>query len=76
MTTVGWIIGAVRQRSVHTVERIARRDLGHLNIAVTLDDPKMYKKPFTVKFAANLIPDSELQESVCAENEKDRQHFK
>jgi hypothetical protein len=25
---------------------------------------------------ANLVPDSDLQESVCAENEKDRQHFR
>jgi hypothetical protein len=74
----GWLDnrGSPFSDALHTVERISRRDFGHLNIEVTLDDPKMYKKPFTIKFFANLLPDSDLQESVCAENEKDRQHFR
>lgn len=74
----GWLDnrGSPRSDALHTVERITRTDFGHLRIEVTLDDPKMYKKPFTVKFGANLLPDSDLQESVCAENERDRQHFK
>ena len=74
----GWLDnrGSPRSDALHTVERISRRDFGHLNIEVTLDDPKMYKQPFTVKFVANLLPDSDLQESVCTENEKDRQHFR
>ena len=74
----GWLDnrGSPRSDALHTVERISRTDYGHLHIEVTLDDPKMYKKAFTVKFAANMVPDSDLQESVCAENEKDRRHFK
>ncbi len=74
----GWLDnkGSPRSDALHAVERISRKDFGHLRIEVTLDDPKMYQKPFTVKFGAILVPDSDLQESICAENEKDRQHFK
>ena len=30
-------------------ERFRRRDFGHLDLQVTVDDPKMYRKSFTVK---------------------------
>ena len=62
--------------ALHTVERMHRRDFGHLDVEVTFEDPKMYSKPFTVKFSARLLPDTDIQETVCAENEKDRSHFK
>ena len=57
------------------VERFMRRDVGHMEVDITIDDPKMYTKAFTVKAAYRLIPDSDVLESVCAENEKDRIHL-
>jgi hypothetical protein len=57
------------------VERFRRRDFGHMDVEVTLDDPKMYTKPFTIKFSERLLPDNDLLEYVCEENEKDIQHL-
>ena len=56
-------------------ERFHRRDFGHLDLSVTVDDPKMYTKPFTIKVTELLLPDTDILESVCNENEKDRAHL-
>jgi hypothetical protein len=61
--------------SLHIVERFRRRDFGHMDMALTIDDPQMYTKPFTVKISYRLLPDTDVLESVCAENEKDRIHL-
>jgi hypothetical protein len=53
-------------------ERFYRRDFGHMDLSVTVDDPKMYTKPFTIKVTELLQPDTDILESVCNENEKDR----
>jgi hypothetical protein len=47
-----------------------------MDLEVTLEDPKYYTRPFTVRTMLNLIPDSDVLENVCAENEKDRAHIK
>jgi len=41
---------------------------------LTINDPKFYTRPFTVKLQFHLIPDSDVLEAVCTENEKDRIH--
>ena len=51
-------------------ERITRPDFGHLNIEVTVDDPKAYTRPWTVTLRQQIIVDTELNEEVCLENEK------
>ncbi len=56
-------------------ERFHRRDFGHMDLSLTIDDPKMYTKPFTIKVTELLVPDSDVLESVCNENEKDRVHM-
>jgi hypothetical protein len=56
-------------------ERFHRRDFGHMDLSVTIDDPKAYTKPFTVNVTELLIPDSDVLESICNENEKDRVHL-
>jgi hypothetical protein len=56
-------------------ERFHRRDLGHLDLEITIDDPKAYTKPWTVKQVANLQPDNELLEYICEENNRDVGHF-
>src|SRR5580692_9952201 len=55
-------------------ERFQRRDFGHLDVAVTLEDPKVFTKPFTIRFAERLLPDTDVFEHICAEDEKDAAH--
>jgi hypothetical protein len=58
--------------ALHLVERFRRRDFGHLDMEITIDDPKMYTKAFSFKVTQQLVPDSDILESFCNENEKDR----
>jgi hypothetical protein len=58
--------------ALHLIERYRRRDFGHLDVEITIDDPKMYTKPFSFKVTQGLVPDSDILESFCNENEKDR----
>jgi hypothetical protein len=51
-------------------ERFGRRDMGHLDIRITIDDSKVYTKPWTVTIGAELSTDGDLLESVCSENEQ------
>jgi len=57
-------------------ERYRRRDFGHFYIEIEIDDPKSYAKPFTYTQPAVLLPDTDLLEYFCTENEKDIPHFK
>jgi hypothetical protein len=59
----------------NVVERFHRRNFGHLDVEVTIDDPKVYTRPFSVKFTELLLPDSDVTEYFCSENEKDRSHI-
>jgi hypothetical protein len=68
-------MGHPRTESMHLVECYRRIDVGHMEVQLTVDDPKMYTRPFSVKFPLRLIPDTDVFESVCAENERDRPHL-
>jgi len=57
------------------IERFSRPTIGRINIDVTIDDPKSYTKPWTVKLAWRLLPDTDLIESICEENNKDLPHM-
>ena len=74
---LGWLDGSGHPRSeaLKLQERYRRRDFGHMDVQVTIDDPKMYTRAFGFKYVLDLVPDSEIGEYVCAENEKDRAHF-
>jgi hypothetical protein len=67
--------GHTHSEALHIRERFHRRDFGHMDIEETLDDPESFQKSFTVTIRAELVPDTDLLEYVCAENEKDRQHL-
>lgn len=69
-------MGHPRSEAMHLQERYRRRDFGHLDVAITVDDPKTYTKPFTIKITHLLQADSDILEYVCGENEKDRAHMK
>jgi hypothetical protein len=69
------VSGHPRSESARMTERFRRRDFGHLDVEVTVNDPKYYTRAFTVKLPFHLIPNSDVLEAVCAENEKDRVHL-
>ncbi|HXP83972.1 MAG TPA: hypothetical protein VN841_04595 [Bryobacteraceae bacterium] len=56
-------------------ERFHRRDFGHMEVAATLTDPKTFTKPFTINFVEELLPDTDVFEHICYENEKDTAHL-
>ncbi|MEO8097614.1 MAG: hypothetical protein ABI811_07915 [Acidobacteriota bacterium] len=68
-------VGHPRSEAMHVTERFRRRDFGHLDTEMTFDDPLMYKGKFTVKVAYELVPDNDIFEMFCGENEKDRVHM-
>ena len=70
----GWLDsqGHPHSEQLRIQERFYRRDFGHMDLTVTVDDPRMYTRPFTVKVTERLLPDSDVLETVCNENEKDR----
>jgi hypothetical protein len=65
--------GHPHSEAMHTIERFRRRDFGHMEIQLTIDDPKAYTKPWTLAMQFQIMPDTELIEDVC-ENEKDARH--
>jgi hypothetical protein len=67
--------GHPHSEALHIQERFHRRDFGHMDVQVNIDDPKSYTKPFTIKFTELLLPDTDIFESFCNENEKDRLHL-
>ncbi len=75
---LGWldVEGSPLTESGKLIERFRRVDYGHLQIEVTIDDPKAYTRPWTVTVHQRLMPDAELIEFVCQENEKDAPHLK
>jgi hypothetical protein len=75
---MGWLDyeGHPRSESLRIRETYHRRDFGHMDMEVTIEDPKYYTRPFSIKTVLNLIPDTDVLENVCAENEKDRAHIK
>jgi hypothetical protein len=60
--------------AMHVIEHFRRRDFGHIDVQITIDDPKAYTKPWNVHLQFTLA-DTELIEYVCDENEKDLQHL-
>lgn len=61
--------------ALRVTERFRRPDFGHIELRATIDDPKAYSRPWTVTIPIELVPDTELLESVCNENEKDVPHL-
>jgi hypothetical protein len=66
--------GVPMSDAMHLTERIHRRDMGHMDIQLIVDDPKAYTKPWKAELHPELVPDTELIEFVCNENERDLRH--
>ncbi len=66
--------GVPMSDAMHLTERIQRRDMEHMDIQLIMDDPKAYTKPWKAELHPELIPDTDLIEFVCNENERDLRH--
>jgi hypothetical protein len=69
------IIGSPQTDAVKYTERFRRINYGSLQIDVTIDDSKAYTKPFTVRINQRLMPEGELIEFICNENDPSRPHM-
>jgi hypothetical protein len=73
----GWLdtlVGRPHSDALVVTERFRRVDFGHLELAVTIDDPKAYLKPWTVTTLLNLLPDTELVEAFCENHGQTMEH--
>lgn len=73
----GWIDtekGRPQTEALHVTERFRRKNVGNLELSITIDDPKAYTKPWSAKLTLNLVPDTELIETVC-ENSRNTEHM-
>jgi hypothetical protein len=64
-------LGKPSTEALHVTTRFQRKDFGHMNIGITIDDPKAYTRPWNVSVDVNLLPNTQLMEFICLENEKD-----
>jgi len=67
--------GHPHTEALRMTERYRRRDFGHLELEVTLSDPSVYARPWTVAVRAELAADTELIEWVCNEKGSELQHW-
>jgi len=67
--------GHPHTEALRMTERYRRPNFGHLELDVTLQDPAVYAKPWTVSVKAELAADTELIEYVCNEDTRDLKHW-
>jgi hypothetical protein len=74
----GWldVNGSPYSQQAKFTERFRRLSYAQLQIDMTVDDPKSYTKPFTVRVDQRVVPDGELIEFVCNENQQFRRKIK
>ena len=74
----GWldVNGAPYTDQAKFTERFRRPLLGKLEIDVTVEDPKAYTKPFTVRINQRLLADEDPIEFICHENQQFRKRVK
>jgi hypothetical protein len=61
--------------AARVTERFRRINYGNMEIDVTVDDPKAYTKPWTVKLNQYIVLNTELLDYICLENEEDVSHM-
>jgi hypothetical protein len=69
------VFGSPLTNTGKMTERFRRPNYGTLQIDVTIEDPKAYTKPFTVRVNQKIAPDTELIEFICTENDRSGPHL-
>jgi hypothetical protein len=74
----GWldVRGTPYSDQARFVERFRRPTFGRLEIDITVEDPKAFTKPFTLRVNQQISPDDEVIEFICNENQQFRQRVK
>ena len=67
--------GTPWSEALKMTERFRRPTFGTLEIDVTLDDPKTFTKPVTVRVNQRIMVDQEMIEFICNENEQSTSHI-
>jgi hypothetical protein len=72
-----WIdmAGSPMGEAATMTERIRRPNYGSLELEITVNDPKTYTRPWTVRMTQRIELDTELIDEVCLENEKSYQRL-
>jgi hypothetical protein len=65
--------GSPMTSEAKVTERFRRPNFGNLEVEITVDDPKAYTRPWTVKLNQRIYPDTELIEFIC--QERDAAHY-
>ena len=68
-------LGRPTTDALHVTERFLRKDFGHMEIRITIDDPKAYTRPWTVTEEVNVVLDTDLMEFICNDNNRDLEHL-
>jgi hypothetical protein len=63
-------LGKPSTERLRVTTRFHRVDFGHLDIGITIDDPGAYTRPWGTTVRATLLPDTQLMEFICLENER------
>ncbi|HTB18499.1 MAG TPA: hypothetical protein VK708_10290 [Bryobacteraceae bacterium] len=66
--------GHPQTEALHITERFYRRDFGHMDLTMTIDDSGVFTRPFTVKIDKTFAADTDLLETVC-ENDRSVRHM-
>lgn len=74
----GWLdaSGDTHSDALRIHQRFHRRDVGHIDVEMTLEDPKTFTKPVTFTYGLRLLPDTDLIENYCSEGERDLTHVR
>ncbi len=68
-------MGHFHSDAMHVTERFHRGDFGHMEVQITIEDPKTFTKPVAINVNMRLLPDTDVIESFCTEGEKDLAHL-
>ena len=73
----GWldVYGSPFTDAARVTERFTRVNYGNMRIDITVDDPKAYTEPWTVRVNHRVMLDTELFEFICLENEQSSQYY-
>ena len=66
--------GHPHTEQLHVIERFRRRDLGNLDMDITIEDPAAYTEPWKLKRTSVLMK-GEISEYICNENNQDVEHL-
>src|SRR5262245_54109731 len=69
------LTGHPHTEALHVTQRFRRLNTGQMKVEMTFEDAKTYSRPWTISIDTQLMPDTELLEFVCNENEKSSRHY-